>query len=286
MAPPLWFRGAPRALVLAVAFLLFIAGCADAQAAASYQSACRAFGLCDEPPDPPVLFDILCDPSIGSSCNTETLRETTTESARYIARRPGSRLRFWVLGKTVGDTAVAGEQVVPPRSSRGSIRTHRAQDERFISAATDSLVAAAKPALEANPIRRSPLIEGITKVSMADNGGMQRLLLIVTDAREVSTVADFECGCLPTETRFLKKLSQSGLLRPGSLQGVRVEFVHVQSKNIPARGCSVQLDREFKVRALWTAALKAAGAADVRVSSGSPSLLREDNEPKNKEEGQ
>ena len=59
------------------------------------------------------------------------------------------------------------------------------------------------------------------------------------------------------------------------LKNVRVELAYVEGKPIPSRGCPVQVEREVRVRALWTAALKNAGAIEVRVSSGSPSFFDE-----------
>lgn len=236
---------------------------------------CRTLGLCDEVPKAPLFIDVLCDASVGSSCARDTLGKVMGELLQEVAERPKSHVRLWMLQKTVADTGVLGEQVVP-QHRRGALHARRAQAARFAASATEYFATVAAPAFAAPPIRRSTLAEAIAKVALADAGKFRREFIVVTDGREVSGLHDFECGCLPSEARFLSSLRKRALLTPGSLKNVSVHFAFMQSAPIPSRGCTVQIDRELRIRALWTAALSGAGASDLEMSSGLPRLENDD----------
>jgi hypothetical protein len=250
-----------------------LTGC-EVASAESLNESCRALGLCDEPPKPPIAVDVLCDASVGSSCNRESLEETLGRLLAHAAERPGSSVRLWTLGKNVAETEPVGEQVVPtyPRGSEKALGAHR---RRFASGAEAFLLAGARRTLDGPSVRRSPLAEAIAKIALSDAGGLPRSIVIISDAREVSAVHDFECRPIPTEARFLASLKRRNLLASGSLSGVSVDLVFIRAATIPGRGCAVDVDRELRIRALWQTALRAAGASRVGVSSGAPVFEQE-----------
>lgn len=254
-----------------------ITACEDSQAATKTDKTCMALGLCAPPPKAPVGVVVLCDTSMGSTCNRATLEQTLDAVLAHVADRPGSVVWLWSLGKNIAETGVVGEQAVPTRSAK-SERSQSAQRERFTKAATGALLSSASRALDEPPIRQSPLAEAITKVGITDDGGLPRQLVVVTDAREMSaTAGDFECARLPSDdSTFLTRLEKRGLLTPGILQGIAVHFAFVEGGKIPSRGCPVRIEREVRIRELWTAALTAAGASDVRITTGPPALLDDD----------
>lgn len=231
------------------------------------EGVCHAVGLCDEKALPPVLIDVLCDPSQDAPCNHDTLSKTLEASLRFAVIRPGSRVRLFMLGKDVASTSMIGEQITP-RPPKGSERAKKTAAERFIGSAKDFFSAAATPALDAPAARRSPLAEALTKIGLADDGGLPRHLIVISDAREVG-LTDMEC--VPTlikDDAFLTTLKKQQLLGSGLFASVDIDFVFEEFRPNPNRGCAVAIDREMKVRSLWTTALHAAGAAQVRFSSG------------------
>jgi hypothetical protein len=262
-----WRRTAAQAILA-----ITLTGCDDLVVAPALASTCKVFGICDEPPLPAEMIDVLCDSSIGSSCTRETLDKTLPRTLQYAVKRPGTRMRLWLLGKSVADTTVAGERESATMPAHTSQRARKAFDEKFAANGEEYFMAAVAPIFALPPIRRSPLAEAVSKIALADSGQLTRQLIIVTDAREVSSLGDFECGLLPTDAGFVKKLQRRRILGPSTLTGIRVQLVFVQSTTVPSRGCPVQLEREMRIRELWTAALLAAGAKDVRIRTGAPSF--------------
>lgn len=235
------------------------------------QDVCRTLGLCDETAPPPIAIDVLCDASAGSSCDRDTLGATLDVALHLAVERPGSRVRLWALGRDVAGTNPVGEQVAP-ETSRASGRSRATANERFVMTAKDFLLASIAPVLDGAPVRRSPLAEAISKIALADAGGLPRTLVVISDGREVSDLADLECARLPTEHGFRSVLAHQRVLAPASLTGIHVEVVFLTSKPIPGRGCLVNIDREVRIRGLWNAVFEGAGAASVRLSSGAPSF--------------
>lgn len=275
-----------RLRLAAVAFLhlaaVFLALSCTNVSADTQQPACQVLGLCDEAPKPAEHVDVLCDPSVGSSCTRDRLGEVLDTVLAHVADKPGSAVRLWILGKDVGGTASVAEQVVPP-AVRARGRAKEASAKRFEESARAFLLSAASASFQGPPVRRSPIAEALSKIALAEAAGVQRTSVAITDAREVG-VSDFECGILPSEERFLARLKERGLLEPGSLSGVRVLFAFVRSEAIPSRGCPVEVQREARIRALWTAALEGAGAVEVRFGTGAPRLAPGSSEADNKKE--
>lgn len=266
----------PTRLVVVILILtsMFCAAACDSPA---FASSCRQIGLCEEDPKPAELLDLLCDHSVGSSCTTKTLEQTTDRVVQHISERPGSRMRVWMLGATVEKTVVVVEHAIPAAKG-GSAKSQRAQAARVAATAREVLLTGIAPAFESPPVRRSPIAEAIAKVALADASGLYRRVIVITDAREVSTLGDFECRALPTNAQFAALLQRMNVLSTGQLAGIDILFAHVAGQSVPGRGCPVSVDRELRIKALWTTALRAAGASRVHISSGPPELLVDAND--------
>lgn len=256
-----WFRRMALCLALASS------GCTEASAHPTLNEVLIALGARDEPVPTPVEVTVLADLSIGSSATRDRLRRDIGIILRHVSIRPGSRVRLAVLGADPAATAVVGEQVVPALR-RGSSKSHDRATAKFVETAGEYFDAVAAPAYEAPSAKKSPLFESVTKLSLSDGGGLPRTLVVVTDAREYSPVADFECRQLPKNDAFTAKLRALHLLAPGSLAGIDVQFVDVEMRPIPGRGCPVDVARQLRIRELWSLALKGAGAASVRITDG------------------
>ncbi len=257
---------------------LLTMGCADGIDLSSLTRTCEWLNACDEPTPPPESVDVVCDTTIGSSCTRETMIRVVDASLQYAIKRPGSRVRAWAIAKTVAETNPVGEREVPP-PPRGSARAKKAVESKLLETSKEYFMTSMAPAFAAPGIRRSPLFEAVGKVALADSGTLPRRIVIVTDAREVSSLGDFECGFLPTDAKFVKKLHSRRILPVSSLAGVSIELAFVQSTAVPARGCPVQLEREMRIRELWRAALLAAGAKEVNVRTGPPLLQSDEQQP-------
>lgn len=268
-----WPRRA--AVVLRLLVALAAAGC-DALTNHS-RGACVALGACDVPVPCPEAVDILIDRSTGAPDIATRRTQSIRVAAQFIAERPGSLLRVWVLGDDLAHTEIVREVSSPtlPKTRRARVQ----HLDRFVRETVAEFDAALTRASATSPPRRSPIAEGITKITaLADGRGLPRRLIVVTDGREVSSVADFECTRrLPSTSHFRVALARGHLLQAGALQNVRVEFAHVAGAPIVGRRrCEVNAERELHMRALWLDALHAAGARHVRIESGPPNL---DTEP-------
>jgi hypothetical protein len=258
---------------IAVALLLFttVTGCGDASGATSFQSVCESAGLCDEAPAPPELVDILCD--AGSACTHESARATIEAAARFLAPRSGSRLRVWMLDASVAGTRNVGELPTPTLSRR--TRSRRAQLERFVVHARSVLTLSLEPAFVRAGTHRAPIAESLAKIALADGYGLPRRIILISDAREFSSIRDLACGRLPTDVEFARALHRREVLTPGSLAHVEVTFAFAASAPVRAGRCAVSIGRERSIRALWTNALGGAGASAIRFDSGVPVLVGE-----------
>lgn len=262
-----------RTGAFSIALLLLVAGCGERHLPSSVVAACQDLQLCDRPSQPPILTDIGCDVTQGTPCSKEALAETVARVAADAADRPGSRLRLWMLSGTVGTTQMVAEQLVPALPTKGP--KGRAESISRLTAATRELfLTAAQPALASPPPRQSPLVESLSKIVLADSHGLTRRVLLISDARQVSSdTADFECGKrLPSEAAWVQLLTKRRLVLPGSLTGTSVIFSYLTAA--PSGRCAVSVEREVTIRSLWQVALKRAGAARVSFLSG-PADLRE-----------
>jgi hypothetical protein len=229
---------------------------------------CQAIGMCDIPLLPPAAVDVICDASVGSSCVRTTLESVLDAELRRIIERPGSTVRLWELGSTVGETRLIGEQRVPV-ATKPNARARRAHEDGIAVTAKAYFLKSAESALRGPGKRRSPILEGLTKVALArDPGAAHRRIVVVTDGREYSDLADFECGNLPQPAIFVRELQRRSVFTPGALADTSVLFVGMTMDNIHGGRCAASVAREVAVRDLWRAALVGAGAVDVEFRMG------------------
>lgn len=260
-------------------FLLFLlvaallpAGCGDNPTLARALTTCRDLHLCDRPPEPPMLIDIIGDASQGAPFNRETLTVSTERAAVFVASRPGSLLRLWVVGSTVGATRLLAEQTVPALTGKGK-KSRAESTARFVDSTNAIFSAAAASVFKQKPALRSPLVEAVAKVGLADSFGMSRVTILITDGREVSNAtADFECERrLPSVDAWRELLEKRRLLPAGALKDMTVMFSYVTAS--PSGRCRVELSREVQVRELWTAALAGLGGAKAVSFASGPATL-------------
>jgi len=136
--------------------LLFLASCSDGP---------DWFGASDKPVPPPLVEDVLCDPSAGSTCSEAALREVLGVALGQAAERPGSMVRLWVQGRDIETTRMVGEaRSVKPRGS--GRRARQEHESRWIAEEQRLLMTAAQPSLRLHP-RRSPIAEAIGRVALA-----------------------------------------------------------------------------------------------------------------------
>lgn len=214
-----------------------------------------------DPPDKPALhFSLLCDRSIGSTCSELALGANVDAALRSVADRPGSTVAIFALGPDLASTRELGRIIVP----RATIRRERARvahTRRYIDEARGALLRDAQPLFVADPLRSSPLAEGIMKLALS-RPLPNHTIVVVSDALEFSksTGVDMECG-VPKPERFTRRLQERSLFLPGSLRGTRVAFVNQQLGSIGGNRCDQSLARVTAVRTAWTAATSAAGAS-------------------------
>jgi hypothetical protein len=225
------------------------------------------FGASDKPQKPPVFSEQLCDPSTGSTCSAETLRETTESVLREVVDRPGSIVRLWMQGRSIEGTRPVATATVPVFRVTG--RRARAEAEnRWVAEERDAFCRAAEPGLRKR-IRRSPIAESLGVIALASPSTRgKRQIVAITDGLEVSDYGEFECGHLPKPDRFARLLATHRVLPHGSLAGVDVRFCHVDLGAIDGGRCAVSLARAAEVRAIWHAALAAAGATHINIRPG------------------
>lgn len=219
-------------------------------------------GVTAPPPQAPVLAQLLCDASRMSTCSPQSLGATLDVVLPVLVGRAGSQVEVWGLGTDVATTQLVAREVVPVISARGRKAQARAV-ERWMTQAQSSLRSASAVVFAGPARRRSPIAEGLTKMSLlAPPPGMHRVLMLISDARPVEDVLDAECGPLPTTSVFLKRLHQRRLLLPGSLAGTRVVFSFVTHAQVD-RGCTLSIERLARTQELLVAAVGASGGTSV-----------------------
>lgn len=226
-----------RSTLSGLFFLTFVlTGCEDA----------RGF-FTGTPPPPPLVIDVLVDASEDSSGSPETATSVITLAARSVASRPGSVLRVWVLAATVGRTRNVSMATVPAPSRAG---------KRFREAARDSFLRDALPALldpvlaalkEPSP-RRTPLVQSILLVALADAPiHAPRHLVVVTDLRESELWK--ECSHPPSVTRVNQILRATH--RTTRLARIRVAFSYCGLRPAANPRCGLSVTAYEDLRTFW-----------------------------------
>jgi hypothetical protein len=108
--------------------------------------------------------------------------------------------------------------------------------------------------------------------------GHERVIVALTDGREVTRLGNFESGSLPSRDTFLSRLGREALLLPGSCKGIRVLFAFLGPSPNRGPSCPMSLGRTQGIEELWRAALLRAGAREVRFFALRP-VIEEDEEP-------
>jgi hypothetical protein len=262
-----WNEGG-KAGRIALLFALAIPGCHDAHAPAMLTAGCRSLGLCESPRPAGTTIDLAFDTSLGSSCTPETAHASLSQVLRVLADRPDGVVRVWTQGSELSDTALLAtvENTAPVRSGTRALRAHR---ERFLREAEARLDREVAPLFQTPRRRRSPIVETLSRIAMTPSPrGMKRVIVLVTDGREVSGFGDFECDLVPTPRRFLPLLRRRGTLAPGSLANTSVVFTYVTLGPVVGRTCPVTIARATAIENLWRVALTEAGAESVRFERG------------------
>src|SRR3954447_15362813 len=80
-------------------------------------------GLVDSPAPAPLVDEMVCDGSRGSTCSASTLEQVLTPALTGAASRPGSIVRVWMQGSTVERARIVwtATSVKPQRSGRRAI---------------------------------------------------------------------------------------------------------------------------------------------------------------------
>lgn len=262
------------AVTLTIVPTLLITGCGQNDASPSLLgSVSRAVGLAEEPLPPPELIDVVLDASEGSPASLATLEHTLNTTLPYAAARPGTSVRLWALGLELSDTRLLATVQSTAPKRRGE-RARKAEAQRFIETAKPFLLQAAQPVFERAAKKQSPIAEGISRVAYSTApAGVQRHLIIITDARQVGGVLkfDFECGKVPDPATFVERLQANAILAPKTLTNTTIHFAFVALEPVPKRrGCDVTLARAQKIESAWRAAFTAAGARAVSFTTELP----------------
>lgn len=233
-------------------------------------SACRVTGVCDPPAPEPVRIDVLLDVSDGSTTTREAVGEILESLLQFSAVRPGSSLHLWELGLDAATTARIGVDVSVDDHARSSPQAPQTGIARFVSANRTLLLDALHPLFSQQPRARSPIAEGLSKISFAATTNHDRLMVVVGDGREYSDLADLECPS--SDQEFLENLREHQVLAPGSLSGVFVVFTLFQLVEVPGHRCESTIAGITMVRQLWSEALGTAGASKVWFTSEAVSV--------------
>jgi hypothetical protein len=253
--------------ILTIAAVLLCTSCGQNRASTTILSSiAHGVGLAEDPLPPAELLDVVLDASEGSPASPTTLDATLTSTLPYAAARPGTLVRLWALGiDLAGTRLLATVQSAAPK--RRGEHARKAEAQRFIETAKPLLLQAAVPVFERAATKQSPIAEGIARVAYsAAPAGMQRHIIVITDAREVGGVlkVDFECGAVPEPVVFARRLQANAVLAPRTLTHTTIHVAYVALETVPKRrGCGVTLARAEKIEAAWRAAFTAAGATAV-----------------------
>jgi len=228
-------------------------------------------GLVDAPAPPPLAVEVLCDGSRGSTCSVSTLALVLNPTLTAAASRPGSIVRLWMQGSTVDRTRIvwAATSLKPQRSGRRAVQD---EESRWVAKSLRDALLAARPSLGCRGVR-SPIAETVTRVSLATAPqDAERWIVVLSDGLEVSDFANFECANLPRASTFVQSLGRKRVLGPDSLAGIHVRMCFLDLGPVDGDRCPMTVARALGVRALWAAALAAAGSRDVQVTDGAPTL--------------
>lgn len=257
--------------VMLVSFALLFVACGDSGKTASRHAAVF-LGVAEAARRPSRTTDIVVDPSLESPASESTITATIDAVLPDMASRPApSCIRLWTTGTTESDARLVADACVG-EPGRGVKRNQEAA-RRYIENARPHLIDGVRAvfAMTARP-RRSPIAATISRIAHARPVTDERAIIVVTDGREESEIAQFECGALPTPVRFLASLKEARALEPSSLASVDVALVFIGFTDAKRPNCETSLRRELEIQDLWRQAFERAGAKTIRFESGAPRM--------------
>jgi hypothetical protein len=238
-------------------------------------------GLLDAPALSPVAVEVLCDGSRGSTCSASTLALVLSPALAAAASRPGSIVRLWMQGSSVERTRSVWTATSAKPHQSGRRAVHETAS-RWVATSLRDALSVARSSLGCHAVR-SPIAEAVTRLSLATAPpDAERWIVVVSDGLEVSDFANFECATLPPASMFVQSLGRKRVLGPASLAGIHVRMCFLDLAPVDGGRCPMTVARAIDVRALWAAALAAAGSRDVQVADGAPTLSNE--APQNQKE--
>lgn len=261
----------PAGIIL---FTLSFMGCEKLPLPPSWRPALEQVGLAPEETKPRLLIDGLLDTSLGSpGLDKDNFRAAVRATAELALSAPESRVRWHLLGPSVDTLRLLGEKVSPPLPRRGARAVAEAR-ERFIRDLTELMMTAATPAFSGRPLRASPLIGALGRLAVADTHGLeQRVVVALSDGREMSDLADLECLPLkkfPASAAWER--STARLIPPGSLRNTAVFFAYATvAPTLRTGRCpEPSVERTLRTQELMRSALMQGGATQVLFASGLP----------------
>lgn len=235
---------------------------------------CLELGVCDPAPVQPLVVDVLCDSSRGSTCDDASLAINVSAVALGIARMPESELRVWFLGPDPESTVRISEHRVPQRGTR-SAKTWERETGRWAASVKEIVHKSAEPWFARPAPRRSPIAVGIARIGLADRPlNCEWHVVVISDGREFSELGDWECGPIATPAELCKRLRAEGVFPASELKGAYVDFASVGLVPVDGRRCGAQLGRARRIAETWRFLLGNAGAAAVRFNDGPVDLSR------------
>jgi len=218
-----------------------------------------AKGLVSDPPAPPPISIVVgCDFSSGSTCGQVELASNIDAALQVAATRPRSSVAVWSFGVDVASTHELARVVSPDASTRGD-RARSAQERQWVESSRADLLRATQVIFAAQPLRSSPIAEGISAIALSHHDPNQVLVVISDGLQCTRETFDFECKRLPDSAAFLARLKALSLLTPGSLAATQVIFANARIAPVGENRCATSISRVSSVRSLWSAAITNAG---------------------------
>lgn len=110
-------------------------------------------------------------------------------------------------------------------------------------------------------------------MALTRNAALPVEVFAISDLREVSAIADFECGPLPAPEQLATRLRRRNVLAPSTYGQARVHFVVGDGGPVARRDCAVTMGRVRAMQSLFLSALTAAGAAGVTFHTEVPDVV-------------
>lgn len=247
--------------------LLALPGCDNGTATKALEF-CVAIGVCARPALPTITVDFIVHARRDSTTNAAVVSE---DYANVLAAAPpGSPVRVWKLEERVQDTAIIHTVEIPTFHGRTATQ-RRAEQLRFIAVERARLSTLVAPLYTRPRATHAPIFESLARVAMSDGYGRRRLIVLLTDGREISSdlSLDFDSDSpLPTVAQLGTTLRGRRVLEPGALSAVNVYVVRVGPLTTPRRRSARGVGRELHIRDLLRSAIQQSGARVEIASEG------------------